>query len=45
MAKLSAKGTGLWSVLAVPIMVWTALPLLWMFSLSLKSASDLANPD
>lgn len=45
MAKVSAKGTGLWSVLAIPIMVWTALPLLWMLSLSLKSASDLANPD
>lgn len=45
MAKVSAKGTGLWSVLAIPIMVWTVLPLLWMLSLSLKSASDLANPD
>lgn len=45
MAKTSAKGTGLWSVLAIPIMVWTVLPLLWMLSLSLKSASDLANPD
>lgn len=45
MAKQSAKGTGLWSVLAVPIMIWTALPLLWMLSLSLKSANDLANPD
>lgn len=45
MAKTSAKGTGLWSVLAIPIMIWTALPLLWMLSLSLKSAADLANPD
>src|SRR5699024_614171 len=45
MATTSARGTGLWSVLAIPILVWTALPLLWMFSLSLKSASDLANPD
>lgn len=45
MAKESAKGTGIWSVLAIPIMIWTVLPLLWMLSLSLKSASDLANPD
>lgn len=45
MAKESAKGTGIWSVLAIPVMIWTVLPLLWMLSLSLKSASDLANPD
>ena len=45
MAKESAKGTGIWSVLAIPIIIWTVLPLLWMLSLSLKSASDLANPD
>ncbi|WP_435202723.1 carbohydrate ABC transporter permease [Janibacter sp. GS2] len=45
MAKTSAKGTGLWSILAVPIMVWTMLMLLWMLSLSLKSADTLANPD
>lgn len=43
--KQSAKGTGLWTVLAVPIMLWTAIPLLWMLSLSLKSADDLANTD
>ena len=45
MTKESAKGTGIWSVLAIPVMIWTVLPLLWMLSLSLKSASDLANPD
>lgn len=44
MAKESAKGTGIWTVLAIPIMIWTVLPLLWMLSLSLKSAKDLANP-
>ncbi|WP_338750578.1 carbohydrate ABC transporter permease [Janibacter alittae] len=43
--KQSAKGTGIWSVLAVPIMLWTAVPLLWMLSLSLKSADMLADPD
>ncbi|WP_277454519.1 carbohydrate ABC transporter permease [Janibacter sp. DB-40] len=43
--KQSTKGTGIWSVLAVPIMLWTAVPLLWMLSLSLKSADDLANKD
>ncbi|WP_068249740.1 carbohydrate ABC transporter permease [Janibacter corallicola] len=41
----NGKGNGLWTVLAVPIMLWTALPLLWMLSLSLKTAEDLANPD
>ena len=41
----SAKGTGLWTALAVPIMLWTAIPLLWMFSLSLKSAETLANTE
>ena len=45
MAKESAKGTGIWTVLAIPIMIWTVLPLLWMLSLSLKSAKDLANPE
>lgn len=45
MAKESAKGTGLWTALAVPIMIWTVLPLLWMLSLSLKSADTLADPD
>lgn len=45
MAKMSAKGTGLWSVLAVPIMVWTVLMLAWMLSLSLKSAETLADRD
>lgn len=43
--KASAKGTGLWSVLAIPIMLWTAVPLLWMLSLSLKSAETLADKD
>ncbi|WEV78012.1 carbohydrate ABC transporter permease [Janibacter cremeus] len=43
--KQSTKGTGIWSVLAIPIMLWTAVPLLWMLSLSLKSADDLANKD
>ncbi|NYF97587.1 carbohydrate ABC transporter permease [Janibacter cremeus] len=43
--KQSAKGTGIWSVLAIPIMLWTAVPLLWMLSLSLKSADMLADPD
>lgn len=43
MAKESMKGTGVWSVLAVPIMVWTALPLLWMLSLSLKPAAELGD--
>src|SRR5699024_6138956 len=41
----NGKGNGLWTALAVPIMLWTALPLLWMLSLSLKTAEDLANPD
>ena len=41
----NGKGDGLWTALAVPIMLWTALPLLWMLSLSLKTAEDLANPD
>ena len=41
----SAKGTGLWTALAVPIMLWTVIPLLWMFSLSLKSAETLANTE
>lgn len=41
----STKGAGLWTALAVPIMLWTAIPLLWMLSLSLKSADDLANKD
>lgn len=45
MAKDSTKGTGIWTVLAIPIMIWTVLPLLWMLSLSLKSAKDLANPE
>lgn len=43
--KPSAKGTGLWTVLAIPIMLWTAVPLLWMLSLSLKSAETLANKE
>ena len=43
MAKESMKGTGVWSVLAIPIMVWTALPLLWMLSLSLKPAGELGD--
>lgn len=43
--KEPAKGTGIWTVLAIPIMIWTVLPLLWMLSLSLKSATDLANPE
>ena len=43
--KEPVKGTGLWTALAVPIMIWTVLPLLWMLSLSLKSADTLANPD
>ncbi len=45
MAKMSAKGTGLWSVLAVPVMMWTMLMLVWMLSLSLKSAATLADKD
>lgn len=43
--KEPVKGTGLWTALAVPIMIWTVLPLLWMLSLSLKSADTLADPD
>ena len=45
MAKVSSKGTGLWTVLAIPVMLWTAIPLLWMISLSLKSADMLANTE
>ncbi|MFJ6131952.1 carbohydrate ABC transporter permease [Janibacter terrae] len=45
MAKEPIKGSGLWTALAVPIMIWTALPLLWMLSLSLKSADTLADPE
>ncbi len=41
----NGKGSGLWTALAVPIMLWTALPLLWMLSLSLKSADSLADPE
>lgn len=40
-----AKGTGVWSVLSIPIMIWTVVPLLFMFSLSLKSPATLADPD
>lgn len=45
MAKQSAKGTGLFSVLAIPIMIWTLVPLLWMVGLSLKSKDAFASPD
>lgn len=45
MANEPMRGTGLWTALAVPIMIWTALPLLWMLSLSLKSAETLADPE
>ena len=45
MAKVSAKGTGIWSLLAVPIMIWTIIPLIWMVALSLKKPADLGNPD
>ncbi|MCM3556527.1 carbohydrate ABC transporter permease [Janibacter melonis] len=40
----TSKGTGIWTVLAVPVMVWTVIPLLFMVSLSLKSAETLADP-
>lgn len=43
--RTSMKGSGLWTVLAIPIMLWTVVPLLWMLSLSLKSAETLANTD
>ncbi len=45
MAKQSAKGTGLFSILAVPIMLWTIVPLIWMVGLSLKSKDAFASTD
>ena len=45
MAKQSAKGTGLFSILAVPIMLWTIVPLMWMVGLSLKSKDAFASTD
>ncbi len=45
MAKQSAKGTGLFSALAIPIMLWTLIPLIWMVGLSLKSKDAFASKD
>ncbi|MBM6545608.1 carbohydrate ABC transporter permease [Janibacter sp. YIM B02568] len=45
MAKQSAKGTGLFTLLAVPIMLWTLVPLVWMIGLSLKSRDAFASTD
>lgn len=43
--RADAKGTGVYSIIAIPIIIWTLIPLLWTLALSLKGKDALANAD
>lgn len=45
MAKQSAKGTWAYTWLAIPIIIWTVIPLMWIVALSFKSNTALNSPD